>query len=64
MKVFLETDIDCLKTELAESNKKIELFNGVVSGKEKECAELLKTIETLQSDRSYLQASVDSQVIL
>lgn len=64
MKVFLETDIDYLKTELAESNKKIELFNVVVSGKEKECAELLKTIQTLQSDRSYLQTSVDSQVIL
>lgn len=61
--VTLETDVDHLKAELAESNTKIELCNVVVSEKEKESAELLKTIQTLKSDRSYLQTSVDSQVI-
>lgn len=62
--INLEVDLDHLKSELAESNKKMELCNVAVSGKERECAELLSTIRTLESDKIILQTSVDSQVIL
>lgn len=62
--INLEVDLDHLKSELAESNKIMELCNVAVSGKERECAELLSTIRTLESDKIILQTSVDSQVIL
>lgn len=61
--IKLESDVNHLSLQLDESNRKAELLIVEIAGKEQECAGLLTTIQTLESDKTNLQASVESQVL-
>lgn len=62
--IKLESEINHLSLQLDESNRKTELLIVEIAGKEQECAGFLTTIQTLESDKTNLQASVESQVLL
>lgn len=62
--IKLESDVNHLSLQLDESNRKTELLIVEISGKEQECAGLLTTIQTLESDKTNLQASIETQVLL
>lgn len=61
--IKLESDVNHLSLQLDESNRKTELLIDEIAGKEQECAGFLTTIQTLESDKTNLQASVESQVL-